>query len=167
MTGSQGLASRYWVWILLFLPWQLNSCGKGEKAPFILEEGKGWQGKLSLGDPEKKVVRSMGKPHRQQLEGNWKYFDYTVSEITIDGKSDEVASILLRQDWRTSSGISEGDSAERIQQIYGFIDHHPPILSYPQRGISFVLVPRGLIDSDGTKRPGWVAVWARIRKPQP
>jgi hypothetical protein len=151
---------------LLCLTVLLLCCSRTREEPFLLLEGKGWEGKFSLGDSGEKVVRLLGKAPKQEEDKNWRYCDYDFAEIMVDLKSGEISSILLRQSWKTTSGISTGDPVDKILSTYGQIPYRPPILGYPQRGISFVLAPAEMTDSDGLKRPGWVAVWARIYKPQ-
>jgi hypothetical protein len=157
---SPGVTYR-WA-ILLLVVGLLLGCSRTREEPFLLREGKGWEGKFSLGDPAEEVTRLLGKVPKQQEDKNWRYFDYDFAEITIDIKSGEVASILLRARWKTSSGISSGDPMEKILSTYGQIPYRPPILGYPQRGVSFIMTPAEITEADGSKRPGWVALWARI-----
>ena len=152
--------------LLLPLAWLLScSCQKPEDS-FLLEEGRGWKGKFSLGDPGEEVVRLLGKAPKQQEDKKWRYYDYDFAEIAIDLKTGEVASILLRKRWKTASGICVGDPVEKILSTYGGIPYHPPILSYPRRGVFFTFTPGEVTESDGSRRPGWAAIWVRISEPE-
>jgi len=145
----------------------LLSCSRHKaEEPFLLEEGRGWKGKFSLGDPGEEVVRLLGKTPKQQEDKNWRYCDYDFAEIAIDLKTGGIASILLRKRWKTASGIFAGDPVEKILSIYGGIPYRLPILAYPRKGVSFALAPGEVTDADGSKRPGWAAIWVRIYKPQ-
>lgn len=152
--------------LFLGLACLLIGCHRGKDAPFLLQEGKGWEGGLSLGDSGEEVVRRLGKPPKQQEEKAWRYYDYDFAEIMIEVKTGKVVSILLRRNWRTASGVAEGDFVEKIQETYGQIPYRPPILSYPQQGVSFVLAPGEVAGAEGSKRPGWRAIWVRIYKPE-
>ena len=156
--------------ILLFLSlcfaWLL-SCSRHKAAePFLLEEGRGWKGKFSLGDPGEEVVRLLGKAGKQQEDKDWRYCDYDFAEIAVDLKTGKVASILLRKRWKTASGIYVGDPVEKILSTYGGIPFRVPILAYPRKGVSFALAPGEVTDANGSKRPGWAAIWVRIYKPE-
>jgi hypothetical protein len=144
----------------------LLGCGRSGEEVLLLQEGQCWAGKVSLGDPTEKVVRILGKAPKRQEDKGWRYYDYGFAEIMIETANDDVASILLREKWKTASGISVGDPLEKILDTYGSVSYSPPILNYPQRGISFVLAPREVTEPDGSRRPRWVAIWARIFKPQ-
>lgn len=152
--------------ILLCLTSLTYRCRRGGEEPFLLQEGRGWEGKLSLGDPGEKAIRLLGKVQKPQEEKNWHYYDYGFAEIMIDARSGEIASILIRERWKTASGIGAGDPVEKILSTYGQIAYRPPILAYPERGISFVLSPSEISLPDGTMKPGWIAIWARVHKPE-
>jgi len=141
-------------------------CSRAREEPFLLQEGKGWEGKLSLGDPGEKALRLLGKAQKEQEEKSWRYYDYDFAEVMIDTKSGEIASILMRERWRTASGIGAGDPVEKILSVYGQIPYRPPVLSYPERGVSFVLAPSEISLPDGGKRLGWITIWARVYKPE-
>jgi hypothetical protein len=156
--------------ILFFLSlsfaWLLSCSRHKAKEPFLLEEGRGWKGKFSLGDPGEEVVRLLGKTGKQQEDKNWRYCDYDFAEIAVDLKTGKIASILLRKRWKTASGIFAGDPVEKILSTYGGIPYRLPILAYPKKGVSFALAPGEVTDANGSKRPGWAAIWVRIYKPQ-
>jgi hypothetical protein len=154
------------VLVLFSLGWLLSCSGHQAEEFLLLQEGKGWQGKFSLGDSGKDALRLLGKPAKQQEDKSWRYYDYDFAEIAVDTKTEEIASILLRKRWRTAAGIGAGDSVEKILSTYGGIPYHPPILSYPKRGVSFALAPGEVTDVDGSKRPGWAAIWVRIFQPE-
>jgi len=152
--------------LLLFSLAGLLSCSRHKaEEPFLLEEGRGWKGKFSLGDSGEEMVRLLGKAPKQQEDKNWRYCDYDFAEIAIDLKTGEVAYILLRERWKTASGIYAGDPVEKILSTYGGIPFRPPVLSYPRRGVSFAVAPGEVTESDGSRRPGWAAIWVRIYKP--
>jgi len=144
----------------------LLCCGRSKDEALLLQEGQCWAGKVSLGDSAKRVARILGKAPKRQEDKGWRYYDYGFAEITVETVNDEVTSILLREKWKTASGICAGDPLEKILQTYGSVTYSPPILNYPQRGISFVLAPREVSESDGSRRLRWVAIWARVFKPQ-
>jgi hypothetical protein len=160
---NRGLPS---LCLLLAFTALLPGCRQKAEKPWLLQEGRCWQGKVCLGDPWKEAARLLGKATRQQEDKTRRYYDYDFGEIAVDTKTGEIASILLRQRWKTASGISMGDPVEKILSTYGGVPYRPPILSYPRRGVSFVLAPGQVTDPDGSKRPGWAAIWARIFPPQ-
>jgi hypothetical protein len=100
-------------------------------------------------------------------DGERRYYEYGYAEVTVDSSSGKVASILLRGNWQTSAGASAGDPVDKILRLYGAVPYHPPVLAYPQRGITFVLTPGEIAAPEGSKGPGWIASWARIYWPSP
>jgi hypothetical protein len=169
LIGSGRIIGRFFVLLALLLPFLAGSisCSRHQtQEPFLLQEGKSWQGKFSLGDSGEEATRLLGKPLKQQEDKGWRYCDYGFAEVAIDTKTGEIVSILLRERWKTGSGIYAKDPVEKILSTYGGIAYRPPILSYPKKGVSFALAPGEVTDSDGSKRPGWAAIWVRIYKPE-
>jgi hypothetical protein len=163
---TKGRLLIFLFFLSLSCTWLLSCSRHKAEEPFLLEEGRGWKGKFSLGDPGEEVVRLLGKATKQQEDKNWRYYDYDFAEVAIDLKTGAVASILLRKRWKTGSGIFAGDPVEKILSTYGGIPFRLPILTYPRKGVSFALAPGEVTDENGSKRPGWAAIWVRIYKPQ-
>lgn len=124
-----------------------------------IKEGVGTE-KIILGNTKKEVIRNFGKSEpcvgfkgkilkendvivkdtRKQEKKKWKnYFCYNEHGLQILLKKNKVSSIhFTSTKYKTTKGISIGDSREKLLSIYGGTFDSPRVVYYPL-GIAFVI----------------------------
>jgi hypothetical protein len=152
----------------------LGGRGRGRAAhPLaLIDEGRGWRGKLSLCDPASAIVPAFGQPTIVDAVENVWYGhvdDYTYKDgtgpnaeaylaVRVNKSINRVVWIQVASRWRTARGLSQDDTTLDMKRVYGEPNEEWGFggtrYEYPSLGMTFY--PSGetrrVVDDEGLPR---------------